>query len=325
MRGDWNFGDAGFYGDVSHYTYASVAVAYRPGGFSGKRFWFADNARVDHLAFNLKKVGEGDSPWLNLVNSSNLNVTTLDVIGDVMFEVKLGGNSSIDTINNAADRLSLTTNGNSSLTIQTLNQNRADSELVIQEAPGSIVINTLHQSGGSVYQKTEEVGVANITGGHYYQGYGPTGGSSFGPSGDGGQIGTLNLQGGVFTQNNGTITTANLSGGTFTHNGGTLNNVVLKAGGSGSTFVNGTDSAFANITQEGGNHTIIGKVTKFTLASGSFTNNGSIETLTTSTTTKQARSGTSFYAAQAATTNHITNNGTIDKLELTKDADSVTN
>ncbi|KAA8710170.1 hypothetical protein F4V45_03305, partial [Helicobacter canis] len=230
MSGNWNFGNTSVYGDVSHYTYASVAVAYRPGGFSGKQFWFANDARVDHLVFNLKKVGEGDSPWLNLVNSNNLNVTTLDVIGDVMFEVKLGGNSSIDTINNAADRLSLTTNSNSSLTIQTLNQNRADSQLVIQEAPGSIVINTLNQSGGSVYQRTEEVGVANITGGHYYQGYGPTGGS-FGPSGDGGQIGTLNLQGGAFTQYAGQITTANLSGGTFTHNGGTLSNVVLKAGG----------------------------------------------------------------------------------------------
>ena len=113
MLGNWNFGDRNSYGDVSHYTYASVAVAYRPGGFSGKQFWFANDAQVDHLVFNLKKVGEGDSPWLNLVNSNNLNVTTLDVIGDVMFEVKLGGNSNIDTINNAADRLSLTANGNS--------------------------------------------------------------------------------------------------------------------------------------------------------------------------------------------------------------------
>ena len=98
--------------------------------------------------------------------NTNLTIGTFDLKGDVMFEVKLGGNSNIDTINNAADRLSLTTNGNSSLTIQTLNQNRADSQLVIQEAPGSIVINTLNQSGGSVYQRTEEVKVANITGGY---------------------------------------------------------------------------------------------------------------------------------------------------------------
>ena len=325
MSGNWNFGDRGSYGDVSHYTYASVAVAYRPGGFSGKRFWFANDTRVDHLAFNLKKVGEGDSPWLNLVNSNNLNVTTLDVIGDVMFEVKLGGNSEITTINNAADRLSLTANGNSSLTIQTLNQNRADSELVIQNASGSVTIDTLNQGGGSVYQRSEEVTTANITGGHYYQGYGPSG-SGYAPVGDGGRIGTLNLQGGDFTQYAGQITTANLSGGVFTHKGGTLSSVVLKAGGSGSTFVNGTDSAFANITQEGGNHTIIGKVTKFTLASGSFTNNGSIETLTTNTTTTaQSRSAFRNAPDTRAATNHITNNGTIDKLELTKDADSVTN
>ncbi|STO97679.1 Uncharacterised protein [Helicobacter canis] len=336
MSGNWNFGNAGVYGDVSRYTYASVAVAYRPGGFSGKRFWFANNARVDHLVFNLKKVGEGDSPWVNLVDSSNLNVTTLDVIGDVMFEVRLGDNSNIDTINNAADRLSLTTNGNGSLTIQTLNQNRADSQLVIQEAPGSIVINTLHQSGGSVYQRSEEVTTANITGGHYYQGYGPSGGG-YAPVGDGGQISTLNLQGGAFTQYAGQITTANLSGGVFTHKGGTLSNVVLKAGGSGSTFVNGTDSAFDNITQEGGNHTI-GKgknaITSFTLKSGSLTNNGTITTLTTNTTTTQTRAADTtntatpqFRNAQTprATGNHITNNGTIDKLELTKDADSVTN
>ena len=289
---------------------------------------FRENTEIRHLAFHYVKEGNGSTPWEEMSErwngrtpgNKNLTIGTFDLKGDVMFEVRLGGNSRFDTINNAADRLSLTTNSNSSLTIQTLNQNRADSQLVIQEAPGSIVINTLHQSGGSVYQKGEQVTTATITGGHYYQGYGPTGGSSFGPSGDGGQIGTLNLQGGAFTQYAGQITTANLSGGVFTHKGGTLNNVVLKAGGSGSTFVNGTNSAFDNITQEGGNHTIIGKVTKFTLASGSFTNNGSITTLTTNTTTR------AFRAAQTrATTNHITNNGTIDKLELKQEGDSVTN
>ena len=322
--GDWNTFAQKY---PNHFDYAAFDYKYR--SMPKINLLFRSSTTIDHLSVHYVKEGGGGAPWEDMKvqrgGNQNLNIGTFDLKGDVMFEVKLGGNSNIDTINNAADRLSLTTNGNGSLTIQTLNQNRADSELVIQEAPGSIVINTLNQSGGSVYQRTEEVEVANITGGHYYQGYGPTGGSSFGPSGDGGQIGTLNLQGGAFTQYAGQITTANLSGGVFTHNGGTLSNVVLKAGGSGSTFVNGTDSAFANITQEGGNHTIIGKVAKFTLASGSFTNNGSIETLTTNTTTKQNRSGTSFYAAQAAATNHITNNGTIDKLELTKDADSVTN
>ena len=324
----WSTFNAGKYPSIFDYAAFDYKYKYLP----KINVIFRENTKISHLAFHYVKEGNGNTPWEEMSErwdgrtpgNKNLTIGTFDLKGDVMFEVKLGGNSNIDTINNAADRLSLTTNGNSSLTIQTLNQNRADSQLVIQEAPGSIVINALNQSGGSVYQRTEEVKVANITGGHYYQGYGPSGGG-FAPSGDGGQIGTLNLQGGEFTQYAGQITTANLSGGVFTHNGGTLDNVVLKAGGSGSTFVNGTDSAFANITQEGGNHTIIGKVTKFTLASGSFTNNGTITTLTTSTTTKQA--STSFYAAQdsRATANHITNNGTIDKLELTKDADSVTN
>ena len=336
-RGQWNTLDSSKYPNTLDY----MSIAYKYRSLPKVNLLIRNGMTINHLAVNYKKEGDGGTPWQdmnpqNIVGgasgNSNITIGTFDVIGDVMFEVKLGGNSTLTTINNAADRLSLTTNGNSSLTIQTLNQNRADSELVIQEAPGSIVINTLNQSGGSVYQRTEEVTTANITGGHYYQGYGPSG-SGYAPSGDGGRITTLNLQGGAFTQYAGQITTANLSGGTFTHNGGTLSNVVLKAGGNGSTFVNGTNSAFDNITQEGGNHTIIGKVTKFTLASGSFTNNGSIETLTTNTTTRDARSantantttGTSFYAAQATATNHITNNGTIDKLELTKDADSVTN
>ena len=345
MSGNWNFGNAGVYGDVSRYTYASVAVAYRPGGFSGKRFWFANNARVDHLVFNLKKVGEGDSPWLNLVDSSNLNVTTLDVIGDVMFEVKLGGNSNIDTINNAADRLSLTANGNSSLTIQTLNQNRADSELVIQNASGSVTIDTLNQGGGNVYQRSEEVTTANITGGHYYQGYGPVSGG-YAPVGDGGQISTLNLQGGDFTQyagqitdinqsggnfiqreeatqqatigtltqsggnftqSGGTITTANLSGGTFIHNGGTLTSITLKGGGSGSTFINGSSTAIATINQEGGNHAVAGKITDFNLKGGSVSNSGTITKLTSTTAN-----------------NHISNNATIDNLVL-DEATNVTN
>ena len=113
--------------------------------------------------------------------------------------------------------------------IQTLNQNRADSELVIQNASGSVTIDTLNQGGGNVYQRSEEVTTANITGGHYYQGYGPVSGG-FGPSGDGGRIGTLNLQGGAFTQYAGQIMTANLSGGTFIHNGGTLTSITLKGG-----------------------------------------------------------------------------------------------
>ena len=313
--------------------------------------------------------------WRNVKLQNSTTITTTNATGTFMVEFKASGsgnNSTLTTINNSADRLSLSADVGSSISVTTLNQSNTPntpSELVLQNGDGSITIENLNQSGGTTYQKDGDVTTATMTDGAYYQGYGPSGGG-YAPVGDGGQIGTLNLQGGDFTQyagqitdvnqsggsftqqvasnqqatigtltqsggtstqTSGSITNLNLSGGTFTHNGGTLSNVVLKAGGNGSTFVNGTNSAFDNITQEGGNHTIIGKVTKFTLASGSFTNNGSIETLTTNTTTRDARSantantttGTSFYAAQATATNHITNNGTIDNLTLNEATDVV--
>ena len=290
-----------------------------------------DRVTLESFRAGTEGVGIDASRLWGNVRLTNSTIGTANIEGKLKVEIKAvsSSNNTITTINNAADRLSLSADAGSSISVTTLNQSNTPntpSELVLQNNGGSITIEDLNQSGGTTYQKGEQVTTATITGGHYYQGYGPSGGG-YAPAGDGGQIGTLNLQGGAFTQYAGQITTANLSGGVFTHKGGTLNNVVLKAGGSGSTFVNGTDSAFANITQEGGSHTIIGKVAKFTLASGSFTNNGSIETLTTgTTTTRQARSGTSFYAAQTrATTNHITNNGTIDKLELKQEGDSVTN
>ena len=347
MAGSWNFGDGGSYGDVSRYTYASVAVAYRPGGFDNKNVMFAQGAKVDHLEYNLKKVGDGGSPWNNLRvegdKNTNLTIDTFDLKGNVKFEIKLGGTSTINTLNHTAELLHLKVNNetNDTLKITTLNQTGANSDTQVF---GKVTITDFNLSGGKAHQLAGEITNLNITSGTFYQGKHNGGSSGYGDSqitggtiakvdlsGNGafeqirGSVTDFNQSGGTAEQKGGTITNLNLSGGVFTHNGGTLSNVVLKAGGSGSTFVNGTDSAFANITQEGGSHTIIGKVTKFTLASGSFTNNGSITTLTTNTTTKQNRSGTSFYAAQAAATNHITNNGTIDKLELTKDADSVTN
>ena len=327
-----------------------------------------DRVTLDSFRAGTEGAGIDASRLWGNVRLNNSHIGTANIEGKLKVEIKAVSNSNntITTINNSADRLSLSADTGSSISVTTLNQSNTPntpSELVLQNGGGSITIGDLNQSGGTIYQKDGDVTTATMANGAYHQGYGPSG-NGYAPVGDGGQIGTLNLQGGAFTQyagqitdvnqsggnfiqreettqqatigtltqsggnftqQNGTITTANLSGGVFTHKGGTLSNVVLKAGGSGSTFVNGTDSAFANITQEGGNHTIIGKVTKFTLASGSFTNNGTITTLTTSTTTKQA--STSFYAAQdsRATANHITNNGTIDKLELTKDADSVTN
>uniref|UniRef100_UPI00388D08D0 hypothetical protein n=1 Tax=Helicobacter sp. TaxID=218 RepID=UPI00388D08D0 len=155
--------------------------------------------------------------WLNirLVDTTfNLpGVSRANISGNVMVDLKAtGGNNIIREVNNTANRVSLNADQGGSITVGTFNQSNENSELVIQNASGSVVIGTLNQGGGNVYQRSEEVTTANITGGHYYQGYGPTGGSSFGPSGDGGQIGTLNLQGGAFTQYAGQITDVNQSG-----------------------------------------------------------------------------------------------------------------
>ena len=281
----------------------------------GLDYRLRDNHQVGDVIHN---TNGNPSGWVHLKNGgsgitgNNATINSLTIKGDTTrFEINNTGHTTITTINNDGLQLNLR---NTNLTVTTLNQNSSytppDSNVNTAIFQNVSVI-TLNVNAGSAANNGGTITNANINGGEFKQ--------------TNGSITTLNQSGGQATQTGGTITTANLSGGVFTHKGGTLSNVVLKAGGSGSTFVNGTDSAFANITQEGGNHTIIGKVTKFTLASGSFTNNGSITTLTTSTTTRQARSGTSFYAAQAAATNHITNNGTIDKLELTKDADSVTN
>ena len=261
-------------------------------------------------------------------NNSNIEISNVGLIGDnLKFEFNLKGTSSLGAITNNAKQMNLrATQSSSTLTVTTLNQN---SSVTPQDNNANtqifqnVSVATLNVNAGSAANNGGTITNANINGGEFRQASGTTETATLN-SGSltqaNGSITTLNQNAGSTIQQNGTIQNLNLSGGTFTHNGGTLSSVVLKAGGSGSTFVNGTDSAFANITQEGGNHTIIGKVAKFTLASGSFTNNGSIETLTTSTTTTRA-----LRNAQAAATNHITNNGTIDKLELTKDADSVTN
>ncbi|STO97423.1 Uncharacterised protein [Helicobacter canis] len=333
---------------ISHYDYYTFAFKYRDGGLpGGVNLLFNDGTKFDYYSVHYKREGGGgSSPWVNMNTrdkyysnhgNSNITIGTFDLKGDVKFEIKLGGTSNITTLNNEAERLNIKVNNenNDKLNITTFNQTTANGDSQIFK---NVSIENFNLYAGKSYQRGGNITNLNITGGSFYQGYTDnlTAGEHDGTIEtitlqDGifqqgkGSVTTLNQSGGGAIQQGGTITNLNLSGGTFTHNGGTLSNVVLKAGGSGSTFVNGTDSAFDNITQEGGNHTIIGKVAKFTLASGSFTNNGSITTLTTNTTTKQARSGTNFYAAQAAATNHITNNGTIDKLELTKDADSVTN
>ena len=169
----------------------------------------------------------------------------------------------------------------------------------------------IHNNGGTITN-------ANINGGEFRQTSGTTETATLN-SGSltqaNGTITTLEQQGGTATQEGGTIGTANLNGGSFTQSGGEITDLNLNGGA-----FNQQGGSVNTFTQATGSSTISGKITNFTLKSGSVTNNGSIETLTTNTTTTKA-----LRNAQATTTNHITNNGTIDKLELTKDADSVTN
>ncbi|BDB67010.1 hypothetical protein Hc94105_1213 [Helicobacter cinaedi] len=150
-----------------------------------------------------------------------------------------------------------------------------------------------------------------------------------------GTISTLNQSGGQAIQQGGTITNLNLSGGTFAHNGGTLTSITLKGGGSGSTFINGSSTAIATINQEGGNHAVAGKITDFNLKGGSVSNKGEITNLNlTSANATLHNSGvitnlisgttTTTKAFRATANKHISNAGTIDKLEL-NEATNVTN
>ena len=355
--------------------------------------------------------------WRN-INLTNYTITTTNATGPFKVEFKTSGssnNSTLTTINNRAERISLSAEAGSSIAVTTLNQYSGSgesgrSELVIQNAGGSITIENLNQSGGDVYQRTNEVTTANITGGHYHQGYGPVN-NGYGRSGDGGRItdvnqsggsftqhdgqittvnlsggsftqqvtpnpqarsteqsnqtqspniSNLNQSGGTFTQQSGTITTLNLKGGVFNHNGGTLSNITLQGGEGNGVFINNTSSAIANITQDGGHHTISkgsvdgsGKVANFTLKSGSLTNNGEITNLTSgsgtttretrsanssstttanattpATTTTTANGSTGFRNAatqdtRATATRHITNNGTLDSLTLNEPTDVI--
>ena len=324
---------------IHNYTYAMFSYAYTHNPVTMRPLFYA-NSKIDYFELDVDNRSDNsngtpmwrfsffvDSNCRQCRRNENLTIEELQLKGDTKLEIKLAGNkNTITTLNQNGKSLHLGTNGNSDkLSITTLNQNSAGDTQVFN----NVTITNANANNGLIHNNGGTITNANINGGEFRQTNGTTETATLN-SGSltqaNGTITTLNQSGGQATQTNGTITNLNLSGGTFTHNGGTLNNVVLKAGGSGSTFVNGTDSAFANITQEGGNHTIIGKVAKFTLASGSVTNNGSIETLTTNTTTtRQARSGTSFYAAQdtRAATNHITNNGTIDNLTLNEATDVI--
>ncbi|WP_170235228.1 autotransporter outer membrane beta-barrel domain-containing protein, partial [Helicobacter canis] len=186
-------------------------------------------------------------------------------------------------------------------------------------------ISALTQNSGAFTQAGGTTNTATLNNGNFTQNNGTT--TTLTQNGgnltqNGGQINTLDQHSGTATQTGGTITALNLYGGVFTHQGGTLNNVVLKAGGSGSTFDNRSNIAIAKITQEYGKHTIYGKVTDFTLNGGTITNNGEITKLTAVDNTSNKyitnnkKIGTLTLESEASITNNA--GGTIDTLEVNK-------
>ena len=286
-------------------------------------------------------------------------------------QVEIKASSGTNSINNAINdgiHLYLRADNNASLAVTTLNQNSSytppDGNANTQIFQ-NVSVTTLNVNDGSAANNGGTITNANINGGEFRHTSGTTTNVTLndgtltqqnGSSGsNGGTITTLNQSGGQATQTNGTITTLNLKGGTFTHNGGTLTTINLQGGEGNGVFINNTSSAIANITQDGGHHTIgkgsvdgSGKVANFTLKSGSLTNNGSIETLTSgsTTTTRETRSANSSSSTPATTTTtanatqstgfrnaapdpratatrHITNNGTLDSLTLTEPTDVI--
>ena len=326
----------------NNYKFVSFAFKYtKPVPF---RFLFFSNITIDYMEIDTNKAGGSSSSSMNTMpfhvenyncgnnkcrRNENLAIKELQLKGDTKLEIKLAGNkNTIATLNQDGKSLHLRTNGSSDkLTVTTLNQNSAGGDTRIYSQ--GVTVTTANLKDGTL-----ELSNGTIT--------------------------NLNQSGGNATQTNGTIQTLNLKGGTFTHNGGTLSNITLQGGEGNGVFINNTSSAIANITQDGGHHTISkgsvdgsGKITNFTLKSGSLTNNGSIETLTSgsttttretrsansssttttangSTTTAQTRSATLANAAfrnaqdtRATATRHITNNGTLDSLTLTEPTDVI--
>ena len=300
--------------------------------------------------------------WVNIILKQSGVLDSLSVNGGFKAELKSEESThNMISITNNASRLNLRADDSAKLTVTTLNQTTANGDSQIFK---NVEVTNFNLNSGKSYQWDGTITTLTIKGGEYRQGINDVGAvvpdsanngnQNFG---SGGTITTVDLQNGEFkqgkgtittltqsggnaTQTNGTITTLNLKGGTFTHNGGTLTTINLQDGNG--VFNNNAESSNFTITQSGGDHTIGGKITNFTLKSGSLTNNGSIETLTsgsttttrqnraatptTTTTTANATQSTGFRNAQdtrATATRHITNNGTLDSLTLTEPTDVI--
>ncbi|EJG3309895.1 hypothetical protein M9122_001713, partial [Campylobacter upsaliensis] len=277
-----------------NFDYMSFAYKYRK--MPQVNLLLRNNTKVDYLSIHYLREGNMDVPWqlmqVNGLNGSsgsgnrNLTIGTFDVKGDVKFEIKLGGKSTIDTLNNTAERLNIRVNnenGTDTLTISTLNQ-------------------TAQNSDSQIF-KNVNIGTFNLQNGKSYQ--------------RGGSVGTLNLKGGEFhlgakddlsqAEHNGVVNNLVLQNGTFKQYKGEINNITLTSDKNKAEFT--TNNSFKDQTK-GTYDGLISKVDKNTNGENTVTfgNNGG--TITTTLTSGQLTIDNKK--------GDITNNGAVSSLDVSK-------
>ncbi|ELK5620825.1 hypothetical protein Q6T38_001691, partial [Campylobacter upsaliensis] len=254
---------------------------------------FRDNATIKHLSVHYVKEGNGATPWEYMQvqgiqsgsGNRNLTIGTFDVKGDVKFEIKLGGKSTIDTLNNTAERLNIKVNnenGTDTLTISTLNQTTTGDSQIFK----NVTIDTFNLQNGKSYQR-------------------------------GGSVGTLNLQGGEFhlgarddmsqAEHDGVVDNLVLQKGIFKQYKGEINNITLTSDKETASFTANNDF---NNGSKGTYDGLISKVDKNTNGENTVTfgNNGS--TITTTLTSGQLTIDNKK--------GDITNNGAVSSLDVSK-------
>ncbi|EPC9515278.1 hypothetical protein ACR3T4_001784, partial [Campylobacter upsaliensis] len=288
--GDWTANNGRY---PSIFDYAIFDYKYK--SMPKINLLFRDNATIKHLSIHYVKEGGGTTPWedmrVNGLNGSsgsgnrNLTIGTFDVKGDVKFEIKLGGKSTIDTLNNTAERLNIKVNnenGTDTLTISTLNQTTTGDSQIFK----NVTIDTFNLQNGKSYQR-------------------------------GGSVGTLNLQGGEFhlgakddmsqAEHNGVVNNLVLQNGTFKQYEGEINNITLTSDKETASFT--TNNSFNN-GSKGTYDGLISKVDK--QANGentvTFGNNGG--TITTTLTSGQLTIDNKK--------GNITNNGAVSSLDVSQ-------
>ncbi|HEC1574206.1 TPA: hypothetical protein R1X69_001777, partial [Campylobacter upsaliensis] len=286
--GDWN---------TFRNTYPSVfdyaIFDYKYKSMPKINLLFRDNTTIKHLSVHYVKEGSGATPWEYMQvqgiksgsGNRNLTIGTFDVKGDVKFEIKLGGKSTIDTLNNTAERLNIKVNnenGTDTLTISTLNQTTTGDSQIFK----NVNIDTFNLKNGKSYQR-------------------------------GGSVGTLNLQGGEFhlgakddmsqAEHDGVVNNLVLQKGTFKQYKGEINNITLTSDKETASFT--ANNSFKDQTK-GTYDGLISKVDK--QANGentvTFSNNGG--TITTTLTSGQLTIDNKK--------GNITNNGEVSSLDVSK-------